>query len=68
MKKADKVMVRLGFYDMVVTMKEAMDNTNEICNPDSFVAGYEDENGKECHSDGTYLEQIDPDQIDMFDD
>ena len=66
--KAKQVFVRLGFYDMVVTMKEAMDNTNEICNPDSFVAGYEDENGKECHSDGTYLEQIDHDQIDMFDD
>jgi len=66
MKKADEVMVRLGFSDMVVSMKVAMDNTNEICNPDSFVAGYEDENGEECHSDGTYLNQKNPDQIDMF--
>ena len=66
--KANKVMVRLGFSDMVVTMKEAMDNTNEICNPDCFVVGYEDENGKECHSDGTYLDEKDPDQIDMFGD
>tara|TARA_R100000541_G_scaffold21346_1_gene31280 strand:- start:19103 stop:19327 length:225 start_codon:yes stop_codon:yes gene_type:complete len=65
---AKKVMVRLGFSDMVVTMEEAMDNTNEICSPDSFVAGYEDENGKECNSDGTYFDQIDPKQIGMFDD
>ena len=65
--KANKVMVRLGFSDMVVTMEQAMDNTNEICSPDSFVVGYEDENGVECNADGTYLNQ-DPKQIDMFDD
>ena len=63
--KAKQVFVRLGFYDMVVTMKEAMDNTNEICNPDSFVAGYEDENGNECDADGVYPGQ-DPAQVDMF--
>lgn len=57
MKKADKVMVRLGFSDMVVTFEEAMDNSNEICSPESFVVGYEDENGEECEADGTYINQ-----------
>ena len=61
---AKEVFVRLGFSDMVVTMKEAMDNTNEICSPNSYVAGYEDENGKECNSDGTYLG--DPNQKHIF--
>ena len=67
MKKANKVMVRLGFSDMIVTLEQAMDNTNEICSPDSFVVGYEDENGIECSSDGVYLNQ-DPNQVQMFDD
>tara|TARA_R110002050_G_scaffold254661_1_gene393207 strand:+ start:371 stop:646 length:276 start_codon:yes stop_codon:yes gene_type:complete len=65
--KADVVMVRLGFSDMVVTMEKAMDNTNEICSPDCFVVGYEDSNGRECQSDGTYLNQ-NPNQIELFDD
>jgi hypothetical protein len=56
-KKANKVMVRLGFSDMVVTLEEAMDNTNEICSPDSYVVGYEDEHGEKCESDGTYINQ-----------
>ena len=67
-KYAKKVMVRLGFSDMVVTMEQAMDNTNEICSPDSFVAGYEDENGRECHADGEYITTTDPDQVELFDD
>ena len=68
MIKANKVYVRFGFSDLVVSYKEAMDPDNEICGCESFVVGYEDENGKECHSDGTYLDQPDPNQIDMFND
>ena len=60
-EKTDKVYVRFGFGDVVYTMKEAMSPETEICSCDSFVAGYEDKNGRECHDDGVYLDQAKPD-------
>jgi hypothetical protein len=51
-------------------MKQALSPDTEICSCDSFVAGYEDKDGRECHDTGEYLDQpeIDADQFDMFDD
>ena len=68
-KIAEKVFVRFGFADVVMTLKDAMNNKKEVCSYDSFIVGYEDENGKKCNGDGTYFEDIiiDPNQIDMFD-
>lgn len=54
-EKASKIMVRLGFSDQVVSLEEAYDNEREICSCDSYVVGYEDENGRECTSTGTYV-------------
>ena len=54
MTKADPVMVRLGFTDRTVTMKEAMSG-EDICSCISFVVGYEDEYGNECDAEGNYL-------------
>ena len=64
--KADKIYVRLGFSDIVVSLEDAMNPEKEICSCESFVVGYEDKNGKECNSDGSYLDSPDPNQIDMF--
>jgi len=68
MAKAKEVFVRFGFGDVVMTLKDAMNNSKEVCSCDSFVVGYEDENGKECTGDGVYFDDIDPSQIKMFDD
>jgi hypothetical protein len=54
--KAEKVMVRMGFSDQVLSLKDAYDNNKEICSCESYVVGYEDENGRECTEDGTYLD------------
>ncbi len=54
-KKAEKIMVRLGFSDQVVSLEDAYDNEKEICSCDSYVVGYEDENGRECTHNGTYI-------------
>lgn len=56
-QKAEKVMVRLGFSDQVISLADAMDNEKEICSCDSYVVGYEDEDGKECDSEGNYLDK-----------
>lgn len=66
--KADKVYVRFGFSDQVMSLEDAMNPEKEICSCDSFVVGYEDENGRECHRDGTSLNTVFSNQIDMFDD
>jgi hypothetical protein len=68
MIKAEQVFVRLGFSDQVVSLEEAYNNEKEICSCESYVIRYEDENGKECQVDGTYFDQVDPNQIHMFDD
>ena len=59
MKKADKVLVRLGFSDVVVSKEDS--ESGEYEKPDSYFIGYEDEDGKECEEDGTYLNQEDAD-------
>ena len=55
MTKAETVLVRLGFSDIIVTKEEC--EMGEYEKPDSYLIGYEDENGKECKEDGTYLNQ-----------
>lgn len=74
-KKAEKVMVRLGFNDVILTKLENekfnghVDIISEIecddCDPiiastEAYVVGYEDEEGRECDELGNYL---DSDQI-----
>lgn len=56
-RKAEKVFVRFGFSDKVVTLEDANNNDIEITQDDCFVVGYEDEFGEECHEDGTFLNQ-----------
>ncbi len=53
--KANIVLVRLGFSDVIVS-KEDCEN-GEYEKPDSYIVGYEDQNGEECSEDGTYLNQ-----------
>lgn len=67
-EQTDKVYVRFGFGDQVLTLRDALNPEIEICSCESFVAGYEDVNGRECHQNGEYLDQpvVDPNQIDMF--
>lgn len=69
-EKTTEVFVRFGFGDQVYTMKQALSPDTEICSCDSFVTGYEDKNGRECHDTGEYLDQPipDPNQLDMFND
>ena len=54
-RKAEKVFVRFGFSDKVVTLEDA--ENNDITQDDCFLVGYEDEDGDECEEDGTYLNQ-----------
>ena len=54
-ERTEKIMVRLGFEDQVVSLADAMGNEKEICSCESFLVGYEDEDGRECDSDGVYL-------------
>ena len=54
-EKAKKIMVRIGFGDQIVSLEDAYNNEKEICSCDSYVVGYEDENGRECTSSGTYI-------------
>lgn len=64
-KKADKVLVRLGVSDIVLTDKELEkctgyitvldENGNTIAETSTYVIGYEDEDGNECHEDGEYF-------------
>lgn len=66
MEKAKDVYVRIGFSDQVVSLKDAVDPNKEICSCDSYVVGYEDKDGRECNSDGVYLDQP-SNQIDLLD-
>lgn len=63
--KAKKVLVRLGFSDVILTQEEA-ENTNGhvtlydnngkvIGSTDTFFVGYEDEEGNECDENGDLL-------------
>lgn len=53
MEKAKIILVRLGFSDVVVSKEDL--ESGEYMKPDSYLIGYEDEEGKECEEDGTYL-------------
>ena len=65
MKKANKVLVRLGVSDIVLTQEEIeksgtylqlLDSDgNVIAETDTYLVGYEDEDGNECEEDGEYL-------------
>ena len=55
MAKANKVYARLGFEDVIVPLEEALDNNKKPVSEESFIVGYEDEDGNECHEDGEYL-------------
>ena len=57
MKKADKIFIRLGVSDIVLEMGEKFDIEADTDPKDinTYFVGYEDENGRECEEDGTYL-------------
>lgn len=56
-RKTDKIMVRYGFSDTVMSLEDVMSDNKEICSCDSYIVGYEDEGGEECDEDGIYLNQ-----------
>lgn len=54
-RKTNKIFVRLGFEDIIVTKEES--ESGEYNTPASYLIGYEDAEGNECEEDGTYLNQ-----------
>jgi len=78
-KKAGKVFVRLGFSDVVITKEEnekfnghvdlisevECDDCPVMASTESYLIGYEDEDGNECDEDGNYLDR-DPSQTHIF--
>ena len=55
--KAKKVFRRIGFTDVLTPIDKDLEiSLDQIIN-DSFLVGYEDEEGEECEEDGTYLNQ-----------
>lgn len=58
-----KIFARYGFYDQIIPLRDAM--TDEICSCDSYLIGYEDEDGRECDGDGNYLGK-NPNQTHVF--
>tara|TARA_R110000765_G_scaffold77939_1_gene153249 strand:- start:1180 stop:1398 length:219 start_codon:yes stop_codon:yes gene_type:complete len=66
MRKTNKVFARLGFEDLIVPLE---DSEKIFSSTETYLVGYEDEEGEECEEDGMYLDQrIDPNQIKMFKD
>lgn len=64
MRKTDKIFVRYGFEDKVMSVKSALSDSAEICACESFLVGYEDEHGEECDQEGVYFDQKeDPNQL-----
>lgn len=55
-QKADKVFARIGFSDVVISLEDSNNNDIKIVGEDSYLVGYEDENGDECEEDGTYFD------------
>ena len=54
--KTNKIFARLGVEDIIIPIKDIEQDTNpESIN--TYLVGYEDENGNECEEDGTYLNQ-----------
>jgi len=54
--KATNVFVRLGASDCVIT-KEQWQNDFQPEDVEFHLIGFEDEEGRECSEDGTYLDQ-----------
>ena len=63
MSKVNKIFVRIGFDDlsvpledkeMVIVIQDSEGNSLDI---DTFVVGYEDEDGNECDENGNYLDE-----------
>ena len=61
MAKAKVIYVRYGFSDQVMKVTDSLKG-DEVCSCNSYIVGYEDENGKECDETGRYLDG-DPDQL-----
>lgn len=65
MEKADRVLIRLGVSDIVLTQEELeksgtylqlLDSEgNIVAETDTYLVGYEDEDGNECEENGEYL-------------
>tara|TARA_R110002049_G_scaffold231127_2_gene403451 strand:+ start:38590 stop:38772 length:183 start_codon:yes stop_codon:yes gene_type:complete len=53
-EKTLKVFARIGFSDVIVPVDQEESN---VVGTDTFLVGYEDENGRECERGGTYLTQ-----------
>ena len=53
-KKAKQIFARIGFSDVIVPIEKQEDR---IIGEDTYIVGYEDEEGEECEEDGTYLNQ-----------
>tara|TARA_R100000458_G_C8232977_1_gene214126 strand:+ start:741 stop:1148 length:408 start_codon:yes stop_codon:yes gene_type:complete len=51
--KADPVLVRVSFEDVVVTKEERNSGKHEV--GDSYFVCYEDQDGRECDEDGNYI-------------
>jgi hypothetical protein len=60
--KANKVFARIGFADRVVPIEEVQNNaitlTEDAPYLEAYLIGYEDEEGRECLEDGTYLDNL----------
>lgn len=68
-KKADKVLVRVGFSDVLLTREEnerfnghvelgssiECNHCEKLPETSAYVVGYEDENGIECDEHGNYI-------------
>lgn len=55
MEKAMQIFLRYGFSDAIVSKDNDNDENYKITSDDTYFIGYEDEHGRECEEDGTYL-------------
>jgi len=62
MKKATTVYTRISLGDLILTKEEEktihlslIDQHGNVLDLDSYLIGYEDENGDECSEDGEYI-------------
>ena len=59
MRKAKRIYIRLGVQDIIIEIDEHYDleADTKLENINTYLVGYEDEDGEECEEDGTYLNQ-----------
>ena len=64
MVKVKNIQIRLGIEDIVVPANKGKlyvkvydENGVEVTDPDTYLVGYEDEDGNECEEDGTYFDE-----------